>query len=86
MPAYSSSPHSAFGLKAICIFHGNPAHGKDSHQGAVLLFSAGSGKVLKGTKPGRNSDEITLFKSLGLAVENPLHDFLRLLWLCETER
>jgi ornithine cyclodeaminase len=29
------------------------------------------GEVLRGTKPGRTSDdEITLFKSLGLAVED----------------
>jgi ornithine cyclodeaminase len=46
MPAYSSGAHSAFGLKAICVFPGNPARGKDSHQGAVLLFSAESGELL----------------------------------------
>ncbi|HEX8887921.1 MAG TPA: ornithine cyclodeaminase family protein [Pyrinomonadaceae bacterium] len=46
MPSYSSGAHSAFGLKAICIFPGNPALGKDSHQGAVLLFSAESGELL----------------------------------------
>lgn len=46
MPAYSSGAHRAFGLKAICIFPGNPAQGKDSHQGAVLLFSAESGELL----------------------------------------
>jgi ornithine cyclodeaminase/alanine dehydrogenase-like protein (mu-crystallin family) len=46
MPAYSSGAHSAFGLKAICVFPGNAARGKDSHQGAVLLFSAESGELL----------------------------------------
>src|SRR4051812_11540864 len=46
MPVYSSGAHAAFGLKAICIFPGNPAQGKDSHQGAVLLFSAESGELL----------------------------------------
>jgi ornithine cyclodeaminase len=46
MPSYSSGTHSAFGLKAICIFPGNAAQGKDSHQGAVLLFSAESGELL----------------------------------------
>jgi ornithine cyclodeaminase len=46
MPAYSSGTHSAFGLKAICVFHGNAAQGKDSHQGAVLLFSAETGELL----------------------------------------
>jgi ornithine cyclodeaminase len=46
MPSYTSGTHSAFGLKAICVFHGNAAKGKDSHQGAVLLFSAESGELL----------------------------------------
>lgn len=46
MPAYSSGAHSAFGLKAICVFPGNVARGRDSHQGAVLLFSAESGELL----------------------------------------
>jgi ornithine cyclodeaminase len=50
MPAYMSagiSAHqAAFGLKAICIFPGNPAKGLDSHQGAVLLFSAETGELL----------------------------------------
>lgn len=46
MPAYSSGAHAAFGLKAICVFPGNAARGKDSHQGAVLLFSAESGELL----------------------------------------
>lgn len=46
MPAYSSGARAAFGLKAICVFPENPARGKDSHQGAVLLFSAESGELL----------------------------------------
>src|SRR3954464_5185629 len=46
MPSYSSGAHAAFGLKAICVFPGNAAQGKDSHQGAVLLFSAESGELL----------------------------------------
>ena len=46
MPSYTSGTHAAFGLKAICVFPGNPARGKDSHQGAVLLFSAESGELL----------------------------------------
>src|SRR2546423_4258190 len=46
MPSYSSGAHSAFGLKAICVFPGNAARGMDSHQGAVLLFSAESGELL----------------------------------------
>ena len=46
MPAYSSGTHAAYGLKAICVFPGNPARGLDSHQGAVLLFSAETGELL----------------------------------------
>jgi ornithine cyclodeaminase/alanine dehydrogenase-like protein (mu-crystallin family) len=46
MPAYMSGGRAAFGLKAICIFPGNPAKGKDAHQGAVLLFSADTGDLL----------------------------------------
>src|SRR5215210_8202019 len=46
MPSYASGAHPAFGLKAICVFPGNAARGKDSHQGAVLLFSAETGELL----------------------------------------
>jgi ornithine cyclodeaminase len=57
MPSYSSGSgngesasisdrQAAFGLKAICVFPGNPAKGLDSHQGAVLLFSAETGELL----------------------------------------
>jgi len=46
MPSYISGHDSAFGLKAICVFAGNPAQGRDSHQGGVLLFSAETGELL----------------------------------------
>jgi ornithine cyclodeaminase/alanine dehydrogenase-like protein (mu-crystallin family) len=46
MPAYASGPRAAFGLKAICVFPGNASRGKDSHQGAVLLFGAETGELL----------------------------------------
>lgn len=46
MPSYMSGDSAAFGLKAICVFPGNPAKGKDAHQGAVLLFSAETGELL----------------------------------------
>jgi ornithine cyclodeaminase/alanine dehydrogenase-like protein (mu-crystallin family) len=46
MPSYMSGDNAAFGLKAICVFPGNPAKGKDSHQGGVLLFSAETGELL----------------------------------------
>ncbi len=44
MPAYS--PEDGYGLKALVITPGNPAIGKDAHQGGVLLFDAGSGEPL----------------------------------------
>ena len=46
MPSYMSGEHAAYGLKAICVFPGNPAKGKDAHQGGVLLFSAETGELL----------------------------------------
>lgn len=46
MPAYWSGERAAFGLKAVCIFRGNPAIGKDAHQGAVLVFSAETGELM----------------------------------------
>jgi ornithine cyclodeaminase/alanine dehydrogenase-like protein (mu-crystallin family) len=46
MPSYVSGDHAAYGLKAICVFPGNPAKGKDAHQGAVMLFSAETGELL----------------------------------------
>src|ERR1051325_2882911 len=45
MPSYASDARAAFGLKAICVFGGNPARGLDAHQGAVLLFSAETGEL-----------------------------------------
>ena len=44
MPAYS--PEAGYGLKAICVTPGNPAIGKDAHQGGVLLFAAATGEPL----------------------------------------
>jgi ornithine cyclodeaminase/alanine dehydrogenase-like protein (mu-crystallin family) len=46
MPSYMTGDRAAFGLKAICVFPGNPAKGKDSHQGGVLLFSAETGELM----------------------------------------
>jgi len=46
MPAYRGGEHGAFGLKAICVFPGNPALGKDAHQGIVMLFSQETGEPL----------------------------------------
>jgi len=46
MPSYVSGERAAYGLKAVCVFPGNPTIGKDAHQGAVLLFSAETGELL----------------------------------------
>ena len=46
MPAYRSGESAAYGLKAVCVFPGNPALGKDSHQGGVMLFSGETGELL----------------------------------------
>ena len=45
MPSYVSGERAAYGLKAVCVFPGNPTIGKDAHQGAVLLFSAETGEL-----------------------------------------
>lgn len=46
MPSYRAGERAAYGLKAVCFFAGNPVVGLDSHQGAVLLFSAETGELL----------------------------------------
>src|SRR5689334_12739986 len=46
MAAYRTGEHGAFGMKAICVFPGNPAMGKDAHQGAVMLFSRETGEFV----------------------------------------
>ena len=44
MPAYARG--TAYSLKALCVTPGNPALGKDAHQGGVLLFAADTGEPL----------------------------------------
>jgi ornithine cyclodeaminase/alanine dehydrogenase-like protein (mu-crystallin family) len=46
MPAYRGRNQEAFGLKAITVFPGNSAFGKDAHQGAVLLFDVETGELV----------------------------------------
>ncbi len=46
MPAHVAGEGAALGVKVINVFNGNPAIGKDSHQGAVLLFDAETGEPL----------------------------------------
>jgi ornithine cyclodeaminase len=44
MPSHRSGERPVFGLKAVCIFPGNPARGLDAHQGTVTLFDGTTGE------------------------------------------
>jgi len=46
MPSFRATPSRLFGLKAICVFPGNAAIGKDAHQGGVMLFDGETGELL----------------------------------------
>jgi ornithine cyclodeaminase/alanine dehydrogenase-like protein (mu-crystallin family) len=45
MPTFRGAGMPLFGLKAICVFPGNAAIGKDAHQGAVILFDGTTGEL-----------------------------------------
>ena len=45
MPAYRGGANPGYGLKAVCVYPGNPARGLDAHQGGVLLFDAETGQL-----------------------------------------
>jgi len=64
MPAYRHDDHGAFGLKAICVFPGNPAIGKDAHQGMVILFSQETGEPLALL----NASEITAIRTAAVSA------------------
>jgi ornithine cyclodeaminase/alanine dehydrogenase-like protein (mu-crystallin family) len=64
MSAYRGGEHGAFGLKAICVFPGNPAHGKDAHQGTVTLFSRETGELLA----LMNASEITAIRTAAVSA------------------
>ena len=64
MPAYRTGEEGAFGLKAICVFPGNPAQGKDAHQGAVMLFSRESGELIA----LMNASEITAIRTAAVSA------------------
>ena len=64
MPAYRAGEQGAFGLKAICVFPGNPAIGKDAHQGAVMLFSRETGELLA----LMNASEITAIRTAAVSA------------------
>ena len=44
MPTFRAGESPMFGLKAICVFPGNAAIGKDAHQGGVMLFDGETGE------------------------------------------
>ena len=46
MPTYRAGKQPLFGLKAICVFSGNAAIGKDAHQGSVIVFDGTTGEPL----------------------------------------
>jgi ornithine cyclodeaminase len=46
MPTFRGGQSPLFGLKAICVFPGNAALGKDAHQGGVMLFDGSTGELL----------------------------------------
>jgi ornithine cyclodeaminase len=64
MPAYRHGEHGAFGLKAICVFPGNPAIGKDAHQGTVMLFSRETGEPLA----LMNASQITAIRTAAVSA------------------
>ena len=64
MPAYRTGDHGAFGMKAICVFPGNPGIGKDAHQGAVMLFSRETGEMIA----LMNASEITAIRTAAVSA------------------
>ncbi|HET9480018.1 MAG TPA: ornithine cyclodeaminase family protein [Pyrinomonadaceae bacterium] len=64
MPAYRHGEHGAFGLKAICVFPGNPSLGKDAHQGTVMLFSQETGEPLA----LMNASQITAIRTAAVSA------------------
>jgi ornithine cyclodeaminase/alanine dehydrogenase-like protein (mu-crystallin family) len=64
MPAYRSHPEAAYGLKAVCVFSGNPARGLDAHQGAVLLFDGETGVL----RAAVNASAITAIRTAAVSA------------------
>ena len=64
MPAYRARPEAAYGLKAVCVFPGNPARGLDAHQGAVLLFDGETGEL----RAAVNASAITAIRTAAVSA------------------
>ena len=73
MPAFRSGAEPLFGLKAICVFPGNAAIGKDAHQGGVLLFHGHTGELLAVV----NASAITAIRTAAVSGLPP--DYWRIL-------
>jgi ornithine cyclodeaminase len=64
MPAYRARPEPAYGLKAVCVFPGNPARGLDAHQGAVLLYDGETGEL----RAAVNASAITAIRTAAVSA------------------
>src|SRR5579859_3109210 len=64
MPSYRSGQHATYALKAVCVFPGNSAIGKDAHQGSVMLFSAETGEL----KALINASAITAIRTAAVSA------------------
>ena len=64
MPAFQAGTEPTFGLKAICVFPGNAAIGKDAHQGGVLLFSGITGEL----RAMMNASAITAIRTAAVSA------------------
>jgi ornithine cyclodeaminase len=64
MPAYRARPEAAYGLKAVCVFPGNPARGLDAHQGAVLLFDGETGEL----RAALNASAVTAIRTAAVSA------------------
>jgi ornithine cyclodeaminase/alanine dehydrogenase-like protein (mu-crystallin family) len=62
MPAHRVD--AAYGLKAICVFPGNPARSLDAHQGAVLLFDGETGEL----RAAMNASAITEIRTAAVSA------------------
>jgi ornithine cyclodeaminase/alanine dehydrogenase-like protein (mu-crystallin family) len=64
MPAYRGGGSPLYGLKAVCIFPGNPERGLDAHQGAVLLFDGETGEL----RAAVNASAITAVRTAAVSA------------------
>ena len=64
MPAYRAAPTPYFGLKEICVFPGNAAHGLDAHQGLVVLHDGTDGQPLAAI----NASAITAIRTAAVSA------------------